>query len=151
MNKKELLDKIKDKLKDKITGITEPSERRVYITVNSGSCVEVNRFMFEDCGGRLATATGMDTEDALQVLYHFAFDRQRCVITVKTKLDKASPRIQSTGKFLPGAIWIEREMHDLLGIEFEGHPDMRRLLLSDDWPEGDYPLRREYKRESKEE
>ena len=40
--------------------------------------------------------------------------------------------------------WIEREISELLGIKFKNHPDMRRLLLSDEWPEGVYPLRRDY-------
>ncbi|MHC5035633.1 MAG: NADH-quinone oxidoreductase subunit C [Planctomycetota bacterium] len=40
---------------------------------------------------------------------------------------------------------MEREMNDLLGIVFEGHPDPRRLILADDWPEGVYPLRRDKK------
>jgi Ni,Fe-hydrogenase III component G len=43
-----------------------------------------------------------------------------------------------------GVNWIEREMNELLGIEFEGHPDMRRLLLAKEWPEGVYPLRTDY-------
>ena len=42
----------------------------------------------------------------------------------------------------PAAEWIEREMWELLGIDFKNHPDMRHLLLDDDWPEGNYPLRR---------
>ena len=44
---------------------------------------------------------------------------------------------------IPGAEWIEREMHDILGITFRNHPNMRRLILSDDWPEGVYPLRKD--------
>jgi len=40
--------------------------------------------------------------------------------------------------------WIEREMRELLGITFEGHPDPRRLLLPDNWPDGVYPLRQDY-------
>lgn len=150
MSKDELLNIIKEKIADKISEIEERSDRRIYISVNPDHCVEVNRFLFEDCGGRLATATGMDSEDALEVLYHFCFDHQHCVVTVKTKLDKSSPSLASTAAVIPGAQWIEREIHDLLGIEFEGHPDMRRLILADDWPKGVYPLRREYKKETKE-
>ena len=42
-------------------------------------------------------------------------------------------------------LWIEREIHEILGINFKGHPDMRKLLLPEGWPEGVYPLRRDYK------
>jgi NADH-quinone oxidoreductase subunit C len=44
----------------------------------------------------------------------------------------------------PAAEWIEREMWELLGIKFLGHPDLRHLLLSDDWPEDNFPLRRNH-------
>ena len=44
---------------------------------------------------------------------------------------------------IPGAEWIEREMHDLYGINFKNHPRLERLILADDWPEGNYPLRKE--------
>jgi Ni,Fe-hydrogenase III component G len=47
---------------------------------------------------------------------------------------------------IPGAEWIEREIHDILGIEIKHHPNMRRLVLADDWPEGVYPLRKDLKR-----
>ena len=45
------------------------------------------------------------------------------------------------------AEWIEREMWELLGISFRDHPDLRHLVLQDDWPEGKYPLRRDYRKE----
>jgi NADH-quinone oxidoreductase subunit C len=56
--------------------------------------------------------------------------------------DKKNPRIDSITPLFPGADWIEREMWEMLGIEFTGHPDMKKLLLCDDWPQGNYPLRR---------
>jgi len=45
---------------------------------------------------------------------------------------------------VPGAILYEREVHDLLGVVFDGHPDLSRLILPEDWPEDVYPLRKEY-------
>jgi NADH-quinone oxidoreductase subunit C len=50
---------------------------------------------------------------------------------------------------LPGAVLYEREVHDLLGVVFDGHPSLERLILPDDWPEGVYPLRKDYKVEVK--
>jgi len=44
--------------------------------------------------------------------------------------------------FTDGALWIEREMHELLGVNFPGHPNLKKLLLPDDWPDGVYPLRK---------
>jgi Ni,Fe-hydrogenase III component G len=69
------------------------------------------------------------------------------VVTVKAFIrDRENPAIESIAPFLPGAEWIEREVHDELGIDFKNHPDLRRLILADDWPEGVYPLRKEVKK-----
>jgi len=66
------------------------------------------------------------------------------MFTVRTKLDRDKPALESIAGICKGAEWIEREMWELLGITFKNHPDMRHLLLADDWPEGKYPLRRDY-------
>jgi Ni,Fe-hydrogenase III component G len=67
------------------------------------------------------------------------------VVSFRVRLEKTGLSIDSLANLFEGANWIEREMNELLGIEFRGHPDMRRLLLPDEWPEGVYPLRRDYK------
>ena len=51
--------------------------------------------------------------------------------------------LESIAEMCPAAEWIEREIWELLGVQFEGHPDMRHLLLDDSWPEGNFPLRKE--------
>jgi Ni,Fe-hydrogenase III component G len=60
--------------------------------------------------------------------------------------DRENPSIESITPLIPAAEWIEREIHDILGIEIKNHPNMRRLILADDWPEGVYPLRKDFKR-----
>ena len=62
-------------------------------------------------------------------------------LTLKTRVAREVPCPTLTGLFR-GALWMERECHELFGIRFEGHPDLRRLLLPEDW-EG-YPLRKDY-------
>ena len=63
-------------------------------------------------------------------------------LRVKVRVPGADPRIPTMTELWPGANWPEREVYDLLGITFEGHPDMRRVLMPEDW-EG-YPLRKDY-------
>ncbi|MRR08830.1 Fe-S-binding domain-containing protein, partial [bacterium] len=58
--------------------------------------------------------------------------------------DARRPRLPSITPVIAGANWSEREIRDLLGVEFDGHPDPRRLVLSDDWPQGVHPLRRDF-------
>ncbi|TAK31328.1 MAG: NADH-quinone oxidoreductase subunit F [Chloroflexota bacterium] len=65
-------------------------------------------------------------------------------VSVETGIDPARPRFPSVTPCLPAAHWYEREVQDLLGLIPEGHPDPRRLVLHDDWPEGIYPLRKDF-------
>jgi Ni,Fe-hydrogenase III component G len=88
----------------------------------------------------------IDADDWFEVLYHFSYDQLGFIITVKAFIrDRENPAVESITPSVPGAEWIEREMHDVMGIEFRNHPDMRRLILADDWPEGVYPERKEAK------
>jgi len=119
------------------------SRERLWIDIEPASIRDAVACMCRRLGARLATATGFDAADAFEVLYHFAFDAEGIVATLRVRIqDRERPEIDSVADFLPSANWIEREIYDILGIRFRGHPDPRRLLLSDDWPEGVHPLRR---------
>jgi len=80
----------------------------------------------------------------MEILYHFTFDEVNLTTTFRTKLDKNHLEIESLAPLFKGADWIEREIHEMLGINFKGHPNLTRLLLPDEWPEGVYPLRTDY-------
>ncbi len=147
MTTEELLTQIKAKLGDKIVQWTEQSARRVYIEVQPQDIPETSHYLFRDLAARLAIATGTDAPDAIEVLYHWAFDDHALVFSVLTKLNRENPQIESIAGICKGAEWIEREMWELLGINFLNHPDLRHLLLADDWPAGKYPLRRDYIKE----
>ncbi|RLF87063.1 hydrogenase large subunit, partial [Thermococci archaeon] len=57
-------------------------------------------------------------------------------IMLKAYLDPENPEFPSVASKVPAALWAEREVHDLLGLKPKGHPDLRRLILPEDWPEG---------------
>lgn len=118
--------------------------RRVYVDVPPEHSLEANRILFEEFHGRLATASGKDARDRIEVLYHYCLDAEGLVVSLRTWGSKPEPEVDSVAQLFPGANFIEREMQDLLGIRFRGHPDPRRLILADDWPAGVYPLRRDY-------
>ena len=149
MNEKIALSSIKQKHGSILLDIFEKNDRRVYITVNKKDVPVICRYMYEDLGGRLCTASGIDTRSGIEILYHFMYPQDHQLITVRTKLGKPSPEIESIGTFMPAAIWIERELYDILGVVFKNHPDPRRLIMADDWPEGVYPLRRDFKEPKK--
>jgi Ni,Fe-hydrogenase III component G len=144
MTRDETLQTIRTKLGDKIVEWVEKSPRRHYVEVRPADVPAVTRLMFRDLGARFQIASGIDTPSGMEILYHWGFDAHGFVVTVKTKLSRERPEIESVAAICQGAEWIEREMWELLGIRFKNHPDMRHLLLTDDWPEGKYPLRRDY-------
>ena len=146
MTREDALDRIRATLGDRLVSVEETSPKRVFIEVLPEDVPETSRLIFKELEARFQIATGVDTPAAIEVLYHWALDRLGCLVTVRTRLDREHPEIDSIAPFCPAAEWIEREMWELLGIQFRNHPDLRHLLLDDDWPEGKYPLRRDYRR-----
>ena len=93
----------------------------------------------------LTDATCVDRypmEPRFEVNYHLVSIPRRDRLRLKTKLSGSDPVVDTLVPVWPGAGWLEREIFDLFGIQFTGHPDLRRILLPDDW-EG-HPLRRDY-------
>lgn len=99
----------------------------------------VCRFLRDQLGFHLLSSiSGVDMLDYLQVVYHvFSLERKQ-VLQFRVKLDNQKPEVDSLVSVWLGANWLEREVYDLFGIRFVGHPDLRRILLDDDF-EG-YPL-----------
>lgn len=87
--------------------------------------------------------TGVDWADSLGVIYHLESTKylHRIVLKVKTT-DRENPNIQSVCDLWFAAVCLEREVFDLFGIVFNGHPDLRRLFLDSFWK--GYPLRKDY-------
>jgi len=143
MEQTELTEQL-EKIRGKLIAIEQPRPNRLYLSCESENSREIVKFLFEDVGARFCVATAIDADHCFEVLYHFSYDRTGCVISVKAFIrDRNKPSIESVSHFLPAAEWIEREIHDTFGIEFRNHPDMRRLILADDWPQGVYPMRKE--------
>ena len=137
-----VLNKLTEDLGPKLKKVFRKSKRRVYLDVEPDNVLDVARYIFGIDGVRFAIATGIDTPAGFEVLYHFDFDKNDMIVSVRVLADHDNPTLPSVATISKAVNWIEREMHDLLGINFEGHPDMRRLLLPDDWPDDVYPMRR---------
>ncbi len=81
-------------------------------------------------------------DEDFAIVYHIYAMQHRHSVVLKTAVSKTDPRLSSVSHIWKTADWHEREAYDLYGILFEGHSDLRRILLPDDW-EG-YPLRKDY-------
>ncbi|MDA8423411.1 MAG: NADH-quinone oxidoreductase subunit C [Nitrospiraceae bacterium] len=83
-----------------------------------------------------------DTGPRFEVVYNMISTVHRHRIRLKVRVPEEDPRIDTVSSIWNTANWHERETYDLMGIKFEGHPDLRRILMPEDW-EG-HPLRKEY-------
>jgi NADH-quinone oxidoreductase subunit C len=118
-----------------------------YIIVNPATIVEISRFLKEepalafDC---LSNMSGVDylKENKLQVVLHLYSYTHRHKIVVKIDVPRDEPTMPSIESIWKTANWQEREIYDLVGVLFTGHPDLRRLLMPEDWV--GHPLRKDF-------
>ena len=92
-----------------------------------------------DC---LSNETGVDYKDRIEVVYHLFSYTHRHGCVLKVKLPRDNPVVATIEHIWSAANWMEREIFDLLGVMFERHSDMRRILMPEDWP--GYPLRKDF-------
>ena len=139
----EIKGKLKEAFKDKILEVKIPREHRIFVTVPLAQSKEVIKYLKENFGmTHITTITAIDVGDNIEVIYHLFSNGVS--INLRTSAPKDNPVIDTITDVLPGAILYEREIQDLLGIKVKDHPDPRRLVLPEDWPEGVYPLRKDW-------
>ena len=144
MTREELIKQIKERFKQDIIEFYDRSPNRIYVEIKPQAIVPVATYIFKDLKARFNIASGVDVRTHLEILYHFTIEYLSLILSLRVKLDRMNPSIDSLAPVFKGANWIEREMWELLGIEFKGHPNLKRLLLADEWPKGVYPLKRDY-------
>jgi NADH-quinone oxidoreductase subunit C len=144
MSREEILNAMKSRFAADIEGIVEKSARRAYVEIKPRALPAVASYLFRELGARFNTASGVDARDHIQILYHFSLEGSDLLVSLRVKLDRQRPEVDSLAPLIKGANWVEREIHELLGVVFRGHPGLKRLLLPEEWPEGVHPLRRDY-------
>ena len=116
-------------------------------------CLVIKRDFWRECASfvkhheelqldYLRNLSGVDQEKYMEVVYHLFSFKTRHDYCFKVKTDREQPSIPSVTPVWSAANWNEREVFDLLGIDFPGHPDLRRIMLPDDWV--GHPLRKDY-------
>lgn len=145
MKREEIIKDIREKFKNDIIEIFDKSPKRVYIEIKPESLRRIASHVFKELGARFNIASGVDLRYHMEILYHFTIEEINLLISLRVKLKKPHSEVESLAPLFEGANWIEREIHEMLGINFIGHPGLGRLLLPDEWPEGVYPLRADYK------
>jgi NADH-quinone oxidoreductase subunit C len=88
------------------------------------------------------TAVDWPKRDEIEVVYHLWSYRHRHALVLKLRVPRNAPEVPSLAQLWRSAEWNEREQFDLLGVVFVGHPDLRRILMPEDWP--GHPMRKDY-------
>ncbi len=117
------------------------------VTVPAGRLLEIGRALRDEAPFHLdycsfVTAIDYPADGAIDVLYHLFSMTAQHELLLKVRVPRDAPRISSVTGIWSGADWHERETYDLLGIVFDGHPDLRRIMMTEDW--SGHPLRKDY-------
>jgi len=138
--------RIAQEIRDRIT-VEREANGIIYASVSRENLVPAVQYVRDSLGGRFIISIGTDKRELsgyYEVNNVFGLDRDKLFLLLKTDVDPTDPTIDSITPLIPGADWAEREVRDMIGVHPVGHPDPRRLVLPDDWPEGVHPLRRDF-------
>ena len=143
----EIVEKLKDKFVTEIIDVSEFREQ-VSVSVKPERIIDICRYLHDDADismDYLSDLSGVDYPERrirFEVVYNLYSLKYRQMIRIKALIPEDDLSIDSVVPIWSGANWHEREACDMFGIVFNGHPDLRRILLPEDW-EG-YPLRKDY-------
>lgn len=121
------------------------NDRRTTISIRPGALVSISKFLFKNLQFRFIIASALHTPRGFEIYYHFSQDETGLVLNLHVMLDKNKPEIESLSNVFEAANWIEREMHELFGIDFLNHPNLDELLSEGNWAKGEYPYRKKFK------
>jgi NADH-quinone oxidoreductase subunit C len=136
------------KLGDAVSDFTTEGTKDPYFKVKRERWLDVAMMLRDEPELRfefLQNITAVDwiKQSRIDVVYHLYSYEHRHACVAKVELPREQPQVASSVSVWKTADWNEREQFDLLGVEFLGHPDLRRILLPDDWP--GHPMRKDYK------
>jgi len=143
----ELEQKVLDQIKARFAAVkTEEaslSVRRIFLSVPEELFIDVLSFCAGELGfSQLCTITGLDAGDSFEFIYHIA-DAQGILLNLKLRMEqKENAVIPSVLPIYEGATFYERELNGLLGVKIAGLPEGRQYPLPDNWPAGEYPMRK---------
>ena len=145
---KDLAARLTARCPDAKMSLTGISTRRVWLTADPAGVRQVFSLAKAEWPDiHLSTISGMDNGEAMEIIYHFVLDK--VLVNMKVRVDREHPEVQTISDVIPAADSYERELHDLLGVEFAGRASTPRLVLPDEWEDGVCPLRKERKEDEK--
>jgi Ni,Fe-hydrogenase III component G len=128
-----------------ILEINRKDQRRINITIKPEAILRTAGYLYKAAGLRFIIASAIHTRKGFEIHYHFSHDPEGLILNLHVVLDSSKPEIESLSNMFNASNWIEREMHELFGINFLNHPNQDKLISEGNWAEGIYPYRKEFK------
>ena len=146
LKENEILERVNAQLSYATVDIRLERPRRISIRAKTETLVNVARFLKDELNfNHLASVTGVDylEKKEFEVIYHVTSASSKILIALRLSIPRERPKAPSLVAVWESAELHERETHEMLGIDFEKHPDQSKLLLDEDW-DGPPPLRRDF-------
>jgi NADH:ubiquinone oxidoreductase subunit C len=145
METESIIEKFKENFSSEILEIVTKNQKRIIITMKPDSIINVAGYLYKTAGFRFIIASALHTKRGFEIHYHFSKDEIGLILNIHVILSSDNPRIKSLSNMFSASNWIEREMHELFGIDFLNHPNQEKLISEGNWAEGVYPFRKEFK------
>jgi Ni,Fe-hydrogenase III component G len=135
MENNPIIEKLKEEFKSGILEVIVKNQNRIIVTVKPDSLLNAAEYLYKSAGFRFIIASAIHTKRGFEIHYHFSKDSDGLILNLHV---------------INASNWIEREMHELFGIDFLNHPNQDKLISEGNWAEGVYPYRKEFKSISEE-
>jgi Ni,Fe-hydrogenase III component G len=150
METESIIKNFKEKFTSDILEIIVKNQKRIIVTIKPDSLLNMAGYLYKDAGFRFIIASAIHTKRGFEIHYHFSKDSAGLILNLHVILDRNNPEVESLSNMFNASNWIEREMHELFGINFLNHPNQDKLISEGNWAEGVYPYRKEFKSNSEE-
>lgn len=140
-----IIEKLQKKFKSEVLEVSVKNDKRIIVTVESDSLPGIAAYLYKEAGLRFIIASALHTRRGFEIHYHFSRDSDGLILNLHVILNTDNPEIESLSNMFNASNWIEREMHELFGINFLNHPNQDKLISEGNWAEGVYPYRKDFK------
>jgi len=140
-----MLEELKNTFSKEILDSESRNERRVTLFIHPEALVPMAEHLHKELGFRFIIASALHTKRGFEIFYHFSYDKTGLILNLHVTLDQDKPEVESLSNLFEATNWIEREMHELFGIDFLNHPNLEQLLSEGNWALGEYPYRKTFK------
>lgn len=125
--------------------IAQRNNRRITVTIRPEALSVMAGHLHNELKLRFIIASALHTRKGFEIYYHFSEDGTGLICNLHVVLDNENPGVESLSNMFEASNWIEREMHELFGIDFRNHPNLEALISEGNWAKGEYPYRKQFK------